>query len=370
MRSSVWCAGFACLAGCQYDIDSLYRFASSDAAADVPGPSIDLYASVPFVDEDCKACANKSCAKACETICPAVEAGAEKKCKVDPACVALAQCAAQGVEPDQLSECRAEQADWCAQDVVGRGLGGPFYTCVFRDKCSEKCGTPSDWSCLDTPYTWETTAADSVPVRIRFAEALDGIPASGLTVKVYRRVDDSLANPAGVYTTNKEGVAALTLPTPLRSFRGYLQIEGDGWYPTLIQFGYPIARESVIAMPIVTQLNVERSTAAAGATPEPELGLLQIRMFGCAGVLMRDVSFAADLADQPNSVTWYYDGQTANTEIDKTTTYGNGGIVNVRAGTAVVTGKWGNRLVAKTFAPVRPGFLTIVLLAPLDSSQI
>lgn len=355
------------LSACSYDIDKLYRFENSDASvaasdgsmeagSGAPERLIDLYTSAAFVDDDCKACANKSCDDA------------ETACRADPSCMALTECAAQGIDPDQLAECRAQQADFCAEDIIGHGLGGPFYTCVFRDKCAAECNTPSDWSCVDNAYSWETTAETSVEARMRFYEALDGTPAEGLTVKVYRRIDDNLAEPAATYTTDQDGLVTLTLPTPLRSFLGYLQIEGEKWYPTLIQLGYPIARESVIAMPIVTKQSVNGSILASGVQQQPTRGLLQLRMFGCAGVLMRDVSFESDLADEGISATWYYDGQTANTMITKTTTFGNGGIVNVREGTTTVTGKLGERVVARTSAPVRAGFLTIVLLAPISDS--
>jgi len=353
---------------CRYDIDKLYRYDNSDAsvsardgsvgtdAGSVPaGPLIELYRSAAFVDDDCKACANRKCAKA------------EEACRADPSCLALTECAAQGVNPDQLSACRSEHADWCADDVVGRGLAGPFYTCVFRDKCAAECNTQSDWSCIDEPsYSWETTPETSVTARIRFYEALQGTPAAGLTVKVYRRFDDDLDQPAATHVTDADGLVTLTLPTPLRSFLGYLEIAGDGWYPTLIQLGYPIARESVIAMPIVTRQSVNGSVLASGVQQQASRGQLQIRMFGCAGVLMRDVSFESDLEDDGVSATWYFDGQTADTMITKTTTYGNGGIINVREGTTTVTGKLGDRIVARTSAPVRAGFLTIVLLAPLS----
>lgn len=373
LRFCLLCA-FILSAGCEYDLNKIYQYDMSDAASTasdgaidaaaeggggpvLPDHLIDLFGTDTFVDDACRSCVNQKCASA------------EDKCRDDKSCTDLLACSAEKVDPDKLSSCRSDLADWCAEDVIGRALGGRFYTCAFRDSCSEECATPSDWSCLGK-YTWESTPEPSVPVRIRFAEAVNGTPAAGLTVKVYRRLEDELSNPASMAKTDKDGLVALDLPTPMRSFRGYLQIEGEGWYPTLIQFGYPIARESVVSILIVTDQNVKLSVSSAGTKQRDDLGLLQLRMFGCAGVLMRDVSFASDMADPNSSAVWYYDGQRANTEIDKTTTWGNGGIINVLPGSSDVTAKLGNKLVARTSAPVRAGYLTIVLLAPLDSSQI
>ena len=369
MRSSLLGLGLLLsAAACQYDLDKLYRYetfdaavSTTDAATEAGAPStpddlIDLFSAQGFVDADCRSCANAKCQTT------------EDSCRMDAACADLITCAAESVDPDRLSSCRNAQADWCAEDVVGHGLGGPFYTCVFRDSCSKECSTGSDWSCLGK-YTWETTAEESVLAHMRFYDALDGMPAAGISVKVCAASDMDCESPSSSKRTDKDGAVTLALPTPLRSFRGYLRLEGTSWYPTLVQFGYPIARESVIAVPIVTDRNVKLSIAVSGVDPDPARGQLQLRMFGCAGVPMRDVTFKASKADE-NSRTWYYDGMAVQFDTDKTTTFGNGGIINVGGGLNEVTATLDGKVVARTSASVRQGFLTIVVLAPLDSSQL
>ncbi len=366
MRQTLLCLLWVTLGvGCKYDLGKIYDYPSSDAsspgeggAGGLPDQLIDLFSSEKFVDAACRACANKKCARS------------EATCREDQDCMKLLACAAEEVNPDKLSSCRADHAAWCAEDVIGRGLGGPFYTCVFRDSCAEECDTPSDWSCLGK-YTWEATPQPSVPVRIRFSQANANVdtPAVGITVKVFTQLGD--VKPAITGKTDKNGLVSLDLPTPItiRKFFGFIQIEGEGWYPTLVQFGYPIARENVISMPIVTQEQVNGSVLSSGVQQQADRGLLQLRMFGCAGVLMSDVSFATDMTDSQTR-TWYYDGQTADTMRTKTTKFGNGGIVNVLPGSRLVTATLDGKRVAATSAPVRAGFLTIVLLAPLDTDKI
>ncbi len=371
MRKTCWLLGllgsFVFFAACKYDLDKVYRYDPADAAivgrdagvdgggTALPDKLIELYKGAPFVNEACQVCANKSCA------------AAEKACRKDPSCAAFTACVAESVDPEKLSTCRGEHADWCADDIIARGLGGPFYTCVFRDTCPQQCSTNSDWSCLGK-FTWGSTAEKSVRARLRFYDALDGAPAAGISVKVCGPSDAECANPSSTKTTDADGAVALDLPTPLRSFRGYLRLEGSTWYPTIVQFGYPIARETVIPVPIVTERNVNASIAISQVSPDPTRGQLQLRMFGCAGVPMRDVTFASSKADA-NSRTWYYDGQTVQFGLTKTTTFGNGGIINAGDGLNDVTATLDGKVVAKASATVRPGFLTIVILAPLDSSQ-
>ncbi len=359
-------------AACQYDLDKLYRHDRAglsngrrDAGIDagsgpsVPAHLIDLFAREAFVDEGCRACVNRNCAKA------------EASCRADQACLDLSVCASQGVaplNPDKLTACRQEQAAWCAEDMVARNLGGPFYTCAFRDNCAEQCNTSSDWSCLGQ-YTWGGTNDPSVPLHLRLYDALTGAPAAKVIVTVCLSSDVACVSPSSAQETDDDGVVTLDLPTPRHRFFDHLRIEGEDWFPTIVQFGYPIVRETVVPLPIVTDANVRGSIFISGVNPDETRGLLQLRMYGCSGVPMRDVSFTSSKADA-DSRTWYYDGQTVQFDsLTKTTTYGNGGIINVGEGLNEVTAMRGGEVVARTNAPVRSGFLTIVLLAPLDSSQ-
>ena len=110
--------------------------------------------------------------------------------------------------------------------------------------------------------------------------------------------------------------------------------------------------------------------STSGEIPNPERGLLQMRMFGCAGVGMRDVLFEADHTDETSKV-WYAQGQSANFEAQATDDVGSGGIINVKPGSVSIkaykrmTDGTKGELVARATAPVRAKFLTIVIMTPL-----
>jgi hypothetical protein len=353
------------LSSCSYDLDKIYAHTQSDAgidgadangsAAEVPEELIDLYKAQPFVDEDCRACVVKKC-KAQNT-----------SCREDEACTTATRCFAESFDPDGHAACRSKQLDWFGDDLDNRALGGPFYTCAFRDECATECATSTDWSCLGK-YTWSSTSERSVALDLHLFEARAGDLGSDITIKVCAAEDVACESPAvkNPVVTDKRGDVRVSLPTPLRAFRGYLDLKGESWYPTLIHFSSPIARDGVQSLGIINDQNVRLSIAAAGVAPDETRGLLQIRMFGCAGIGMRGVSFTASKADD-NSRTWYYDGQTPQFGLEATTDFGNGGIINVPEGLNEIVAQLGNKVVARTMVPVRAGHMTIVVLSPLEA---
>lgn len=356
--------------GCRFDIDKIYEHSANgagqgDAGADaaqgageLPEALIDLWQDQTFVNDRCVRCAKAECKAENEA------------CRNDENCAELTACVAASTDPDTHARCRANHVDWLAEEPNQRALGGPFYTCVFRDKCAEQCATHTDVSCLGE-YSWASTSAQSVKMTFQFVNALDQTPADGIAAKVCLPVDIDCASPVGkTMRADAEGKMELELPTPLRSFAGFLDLEGEGWYPTLVHLGWPVARPGVTYMPIVTEQSVQFNILTSGVQPDPTRGQLQIRMFGCAGVGMRDVYFEADKADE-ESRTWYARPALPNFDADRTGDLGSGGIINVKPGLTTITARLrsDDTLIARTSAPVRPGYLTIVVLAPLDTSE-
>jgi hypothetical protein len=359
--------GVALLApACTYDLDKIYENDSDgadpgdDAGAEpLPDPLIELW-NEPFVDEACVSCARSKCK------------AENQACRSDAECGELARCVAQQTDPSALDECRSERVAWLSADPGQRALGGPYYSCVFRDECDEPCGTHTDLACL-RGYSWSETSASSVPVSYQFVNALDQTKVvAGIMVKTCRGDDVDCMATGAAKVTDAKGQVALDLPTPLRSFTGYLDLPGDDiWYPTLLQLGYPVANPAMFYIPIVDRQSVMLSMLTSGVQPDPTRGQVQVRMFGCAGVGLRGVSLtaAANFVDDATR-TWYAD-PLANFELTATGDIGSGGIINVKPGFVEITAKLeaDDSVVARGRAPVRAGYLTILVLAPLASSQ-
>jgi hypothetical protein len=355
--------GLAC--GCQYDLDKIYENESDSADAggdgdELPDPLIGLWDGKPLVDADCASCARSECSQQ------------NAACLADPECAKLTQCVARSADPSTIDDCRSEQVPWLTENLTARPLGGPYYACVFRDQCADQCATHTDTSCLGS-YAWSRATTTTVPVTFQFVDALtpdEG--ASGLSVKVCRGDDVDCVSAGAPATTDAAGQVALTLPAPLRTFDGYLDVTGGDWYPTLVKLGYPVARPAAVLMPIVDEQSIALQIQSSGVEPDPTRGQLQMRMFGCAGVGMRGVSFeaSANLVDDATR-TWYVTSGFPNFDAVATNDLGSGGIINVKRGFADITARLAadGTVIARARAPVRAGYLTIVVLAPLDSSQ-
>jgi hypothetical protein len=360
-------------AGCKYDIDKIYEHPvtqepdggeRTDAGMhETPLPSslIGLWKDAEFVEPACEKCAKQKCAQV------------DKDCRMDEHCTSLTRCASSNTDPNTLTECRAREVPWISEQPDKRALGGPYYTCVFRESCDAECKTHTDWSCLGN-YGWDTTTADSVNVTFQFVDfnTPDSYAAAS-DVRVCTLQEDfecKLAEGAKK-VTDARGMIALDLPIASSGFfDGYVELTGMGWYPTLARLGWPLARSGLVYMPVVKQVLFDAFLATSTEALNLDRGLLQMRMFGCAGVGMRDVMFEVSPQDETTKI-WYAQGGGASFTAQATDDVGSGGAINVKPGKVTIAayqrttdGKKGE-LLARATAPVRAKFLTIVILAPL-----
>jgi hypothetical protein len=351
-----------CFAGCTYDLDKVFSYTGEDAGAQDAGPTplpddlIDLWPAGALSDE-CIACAKDKCGEV-NTIC-----------REDAECADFTRCIAAGENPVDQYDCRADHVNWLSHSIAERDIGGPYQQCVLLSRCGSECDSHNQLACTKH-YNWPTTDV-AVPLHLRFVEGLNSDPVAGLKVRACRAEDTAQCLPADgpTYTTDDDGVVHLEVQPSLGSFQGYLELTGAGMYPTLLRFGWPIARELVTNTVVVSAQNVNLLVASTGATIAPDRGLLQLRAFGCNGISMRDISFAVSPADAQAS-TWYTVGQDPfpNFEVTSTADRGAGGISNVQAGRRRVTASRDGELISSLSAPVRGGYMTIVVFLPGDSS--
>jgi hypothetical protein len=367
--------GFS-LVGCRYDIDKIYahsdpnadaggqaRDAGADAASAEPPPAqlIELWRDQAFstVDDDCASCAKRGCAKANEA------------CRNDPACVAFTRCVAESTDPQTQNSCRASHVAWLSEDVEGRDVGGPYQQCVFQDQCAEQCSARTNWQCVDE-FSWPMTSEKSVPFRFRFNDALNSQKeVAGMQIKVCRPDDLYCKSPIGMGKTDKNGEVQLQLGIALRTFQGYFELTGANVYPSLLRFGWPLVQEGVTNVTVIDEDSFGLNTALLGIEPDPERGILQLRAFSCNGVGAKGVAFETSGVDD-KSFYWYAskDG-IPDLEAAVTEKLGAGGVINVFEGRQNVLARNAadNKVVSKTPVPVRKGFMTIVVMAPLGVEE-
>src|SRR6185295_5324795 len=124
----------------------------------------------------------------------------------------LVTCAAESLDPDTLTDCRAQHIDWLAKDPIQRNLGGPYYSCVFAETCATECGSHTDWRCVRN-YGWlkAPSSTRKVQLALRLTDP-DLKPASKVHVKVCRPDDLGCAMPSFEGDTDDEGNIKVELP--------------------------------------------------------------------------------------------------------------------------------------------------------------
>lgn len=376
-------APFSCLAalvlgpsamGCQYDLEKLYQHKTEvdggggdvdagqddggvDAAVDsVPDHLIELWTD-PALPDGCADCARSSCADV------------NASCKDDPDCLAFTRCVAKAQDPSAQNDCRADFAEWLAQDITGRDIGGPYQMCVFQNSCASVCDSRDQRQCRGR-YEWPLSTEKSVPLRLRLVEGLSSMPAAGVRIRACQPENPSECMPLTDWTTSDEqGVIELDVKLQLGSFTGYFELEGADLYPTLLRFGWPIARELVTNVTVVSAANVALlESFASDIEMLDDRGLLQLRVFGCNGIAQEDVAFSVDMSDA-STADWYA-GQEILPDFNRPGTgeRGAGGIVNVVPGRRRVTATANDQKLASFSVPVRAQYMTVVFVVPGDES--
>lgn len=359
------------LGACQYDIDGIYKYTASDSGPPrtndaamqpvgrVSTQLIGAWTGYPSVDAECVACAEAQCAEV------------DASCRADPTCVAYTECVAHTPTPAGQAACREQFAEWVAADNVrARDLVGPYGQCVFRDNCAAACEGNNDLSCAGS-YGWPTTAVASVPMRLFLVDANDQkLVHSNIRVRVCELVDTNCSSPRDEGVTDERGSVQLSLPIGFsRAFTGYLEVRGGALYPTLIKFGWHIGQESVQVINVVSQVLIDLSSTylEPKVVTDPARGMLQLRMLGCLGLGTRGVRFRAESADS-QSIMWYLN-QVPSRQATETDGVGSAGVLNVPVGNTRVTATRvsDEKLLADTTAPVRAGYMTVVIFAPAPS---
>lgn len=350
------------LASCQYDLDKPFEHTPPDAG--LPSDLIELWktsasAVLPPLSDACTACAREKCA---------VESA---DCLGDQECLALTRCVAKAQNPAEQLDCRAEHLPWLSESIQERDTGGPYQQCVFVTKCTAECDARAQLACKGT-FSWATTLAPTVKARLRFVPAL----ASGSTAGIRVRICQS-ENPLECRTTSPtatsdaNGEVDLDLPVTLGAFQGYLELEGGGQYPSMLKFGWPVARDMATVITVVDDFSARALGGAATVKVDNiAFGQIQARMFGCTGVPTRGVTVSLEGGDATNK-TWYTSGfeqPFPDFTLTETGVRGASGIVNVPPGNARVIATRNGERIASVRAPVRAGYMTIVIVNPGDSS--
>lgn len=363
---ALWAATLLSCVACQYDFDELYRSSDGGAQSGDGGVAdaevrssnlIGLWGNYPTVDDECIQCAETACA------------AAEVDCRADAECVAFTRCIAETPTPAGKIACRARHLDWVtASEFLARDYNGPYGLCVFRDACPRECEGPSDLTCLRN-YSWPLTSDTTVPLDLVLNDSQDlKRTLSGVVVKVCPEGDPQCKAPTSMGVTDQKGHIRLDLPTGFnRAFTGFIELQGGEVYPQLLKFSYLVGGPSMQVMTLINKATFDLFDDLLGFEADPSRGILQARMYGCSGMTTRGVKFATTGTDALTK-SCYMDNGLPNFAATETDALGSGITFNVPIGigyqTVTATRASDGEVIARVNAPVRSGFITVVIMEP------
>jgi hypothetical protein len=348
----------------------------SDAACRAQCAVFDAQPDTLFALRSCRV---QQCATACGSSCgeaaSAVDAcqtceqesccAQETACAIDTACADLNLCIANCFGAASCpSQCQA-------QFPLGTADYGNLFAC--QNQCASPCAPGQSWSCLDGPIAWPKPASvGNISFSVTFVNFFSEQPFAGATVKACSKLDFTCATPLDTGTTDTTGLVALTVPSGLSGFDGYLDVTGGKaggtgapvfpaiWYPVpfVVADGWR-GRTLLLGSDEFTSI-----AAATNTTPDPTRGHIAVNAVDCAFGPAADVTFSVEGADQ-NTVGFYLVGGVPATSATATDQSGIAAFENVPTNVPArltLVGATAGAASGKTMGTmsfiVRPGTLT------------
>jgi hypothetical protein len=332
-----------------------------------------------------RACRVTNCAAECGSTCgeQASTIASCDTCLQSTCCAEAAACAGDK-NCAKLQLCRANcfnsmtcPADCEAQNPLGVAAFDTWFRCT--DRCGQSCVPGQDWACLDRPIVWpKPKGAGNIDFSITFVDFTDEKPFVGSTVKACAKLDFTCSTPLSQTTTDKTGIAALSVMVGLAGFDGYLDISGgkvDGtgsaafpaiWYPLpfVVADGWR-GRSIILSIDEFTYL-----ASAVGRSLDPMHGHFAANAADCDQTPAPGVSYVAESMDAMTQQFYLVSGQPDPTAVATDLT-AIGGYLNLptAAPARLITVKAisnpaGGKTVGSLSFIVRPGTLTTMSSYP------
>ena len=290
-----------------------------------------------------RSCRVRECATACGSSCGefASPVDACQSCEEGACCAQETACTSNTACAD-LNLCIANcfgaascPSDCETQFPLGTADYGNLFSC--QSQCASSCVTGESWSCLTGPVAWPKPAVvGNLSFSVTFVNFFSEQPFAGATVKACSKLDFTCANPLDTGTTDATGLVALTVPSGLSGFDGYLDVTGGKaggtgapvfpaiWYPVpfVVADG---ARGRTLLLGSDEFLSI---AAATNTTPDPTRGHIAVNAVDCAFGPAAGVTFSVDAADQ-KTVDVYLVGGVPTTSANATDQSGIAAFENV-----------------------------------------
>ncbi len=199
-------------------------------------------------------------------------------------------------------------------------------------------------------------------------ELVTQVAVAGAQIKVCRKLDVDCAMPVATAVSDVNGSA--TFAVPMDDFAGYLLVDADGKVPTLDFFNPAIDRDQTLPpVSLPTPEEYMGLLSQLGQQPSPGHGSIVISSEVCTGAPAGGVHYATANGDSMTA-GFYTVGILPTTSATATNSAdGYGGLINVPAGAATVTGTLENPHadLGTISLLVRDGAITYTRFVPLGN---
>jgi hypothetical protein len=234
----------------------------------------------------------------------------------------------------------------------------------------------SDWSCVaatadaGTLLTLHEPAATAQPpsgdsFSVHFRDPYSAADVGGVSVAACGMFDETCASPLAQTQADDYGLATLALPGGLASFDGYLQVTAAAMPTNLVFFPGRSATGGAVEIDLYTATALGITTALAGVTTGPGLGVVRVDAHDCAGAPASGVEL--EIGSYDGAVTTrYFTGDGAAFPPDANATSGTGmafafGVVSGAVGVAA---KVGGAPAGGSIGFARQGAVTSMVVRP------
>ncbi|HEV8548887.1 MAG TPA: hypothetical protein VGQ57_07665 [Polyangiaceae bacterium] len=219
----------------------------------------------------------------------------------------------------------------CTTDADCEARGAAFAGAT----CSNSvCVQDALWSCLDQPAQPPlTTGMFQAPFIVQHLVTQQPLP--GVHARLCRRIDVTCASPLGDdLVTDASGQVTFSVPG---GFDGYVAFDGPDIIHGLFFFNPPVAADLPQAMISIGSTEVIALLALqAGATQEPDRGVVLLGARDCTGAPAAGITFAVSGSD-PAAIPFYSEQGLPSGTAQQTDSAGYGGLLNAAAGSVTFT---------------------------------
>jgi len=239
--------------------------------------------------------------------------------------------------------------------------GGAFAGAICVDSV---CQVDPAWACLSSGSPPASTQEPPYKLAVQVRGVVDQSPKVGAQVKLCRKLDVDCASPIAMAVSDNGG--NVNFSVDMKGFTGYVQVQADGFVPSLFFFNPPLDRDTTTPVSLASVLENQGLLFSLGRQASPGHGNIVISSRDCTGATAAGVSYSSPNADAMTSV-FYTVADLPSGAATATDAGGYGGLVNVPVGGATVVANLSNPKVelSRISLLVQEGAITYSTVVPL-----